>query len=217
MDAQIHHWAETKKWNALLVTFPSGGPRFGFKRWGARISRESQKKMNEFNMKAELKPFFRDSLFQGGMLLLLSVISALAVNAIRPDGIALIPKPEAEHAVVLESGERIDIPLEAARQGWEAGEVQFLDSRPASQYAEGHIEGAISLPWLSFDQHADRVLPVLRENATLITYCDGVNCSLSKDLAKVLIDFGFPEVRVLVDGWSVWKEAGLPTESGETG
>jgi rhodanese-related sulfurtransferase len=172
---------------------------------------------DEFEMNPGFQPFFRDSLFQGGMLLLISVIAALAVNAIRPDGIALIPEPQAEHTVVLESGERIDIPLETARQAWAAGEVQFLDARPASQYAEGHIEGAISLPWLSFDQHADRVLPVLREDQTLIAYCDGVNCSLSKDLAKVLIDFGFPEVRVLVDGWSVWKEAGLPTESGEAG
>lgn len=168
-------------------------------------------------MNPEFQPFLKDSLFQGGLLLVISVIAALAVNAIRPDGISLIPEPQEEHTVVLESGERIDIPLDAARQAWEVGEVQFLDARPASQYAEGHIEGAISLPWLSFDQHADRVLPILRDDATLITYCDGVNCSLSKELAKVLIDFGFPEVRVLVDGWSVWRGAGLPTESGGNG
>jgi rhodanese-related sulfurtransferase len=171
----------------------------------------------ETNVNPSVQPFIRTSLAQGSFLLLISVIAALAVNAIRPDGIALIPEPQAEHTVVLESGERIDIPLEAARQAWEAGEVQFLDARPASQYAEGHIEGAISLPWLSFDQHADRVLPILRDDATLITYCDGVNCSLSKELAKILIDFGFPQVRVLVNGWSVWKEAGLPTELGEAG
>lgn len=168
-------------------------------------------------MNSALYPFFRTSVFQGGLLLAVSVVAALVVNAVRPDGIPLIAEPAAEHVVALESGERIDIPLEAARQAWEAGEVQFLDARPASQYADGHIEGAISLPWLSFDQHADRVLPMLRDDATLITYCDGVQCSLSKELAKVLVDFGFPEVRVLVNGWSAWKEAGLPTELGEAG
>lgn len=168
-------------------------------------------------MNTALKPFFRSSLFQGGTILAIAAIAALAVNAVQPNGIPLVPAPKPDHAVVLESGERIDISLEATRQAWEAGKVQFLDARPVSQYARGHLPGAFSLPWLSFDQHADKVLPNLREDALLITYCDGVHCSLSKDLAQVMIDFGFPQVRVLVNGWTVWRESGLPTESGTAG
>lgn len=168
-------------------------------------------------MNTALKPFVRSSLFQGGTILAIAAIAALAVNALQPNGIPLVPAPQPDHAVVLESGERIDISLEAARQAWEAGDVQFLDARPASQFAEGHLPGAFSLPWQSFDQHADRVLPKLREDALLITYCDGVHCSLSKDLARVLVDFGFPQVRVLVNGWTVWRDSGLPTESGAAG
>jgi rhodanese-related sulfurtransferase len=168
-------------------------------------------------MNEALKPFVRSALFQGAAILAIAAAAAFAINAVQPNGIPLIPAPDVEHAVALESGRRIDIPLEAARQAWEAGEVQFLDARPAFQYAEGHLPGAFSLPWQAFDQHADRVLPELREDALLITYCDGVHCSLSKDLAQVLMDFGFPQVRVLVNGWTVWRESGLPTESGAGG
>ena len=51
----------------------------------------------------------------------------------------------------------------------------------------------------------------LDEKDTIITYCDGENCELSHDLAMYLKDMGFTNVRVLVNGWTVWQNAGLPT------
>jgi 3-mercaptopyruvate sulfurtransferase SseA len=51
---------------------------------------------------------------------------------------------------------------------------------------------------------------------TLICYCDGENCELSHDLALFLANMGFEDTRVLVNGWTVWKEAGLPAQSRNT-
>lgn len=164
-----------------------------------------------------IRPFVRSSLVQGGLLLLAAAAVALSVNALRPGGIALIPAPNPDHAVVLATGERIDIDFEDARSAWESGNAVFLDARPHSQFEEGHIPGAIAFPWLEFDQYVERVLPELPEDRTLVTYCDGTACTLSKDLAKALMDFGFSDTRVLVNGWTVWREAGLPVESGAEG
>jgi rhodanese-related sulfurtransferase len=48
----------------------------------------------------------------------------------------------------------------------------------------------------------------------IVTYCDGVKCELSHNLALFLRDAGFLNTRVLVNGWTLWQQAGLPTESG---
>jgi 3-mercaptopyruvate sulfurtransferase SseA len=45
-----------------------------------------------------------------------------------------------------------------------------------------------------------------------MAYCDGVACSLSAELARAMEERGVPRVKVLVNGWSRWKEAGYPVE-----
>ena len=45
--------------------------------------------------------------------------------------------------------------------------------------------------------------------------CDGETCELSHDLALFLRDAGFVNTRVLVNGWTLWQQAGLPMEAGE--
>lgn len=168
-------------------------------------------------MTETLRPFARASLAQSALILLAAAVAALSVNALRSDGIALIPAPNPDHAVVLATGERIDIAFADARRAWESGNAVFLDARPFSQYEDGHLPGAIAFPWLEFDRYVERVLPELPEDRMLVTYCDGVTCDLSKELAKALREFGFPETHVLVNGWTVWREAGLPVESGAGG
>jgi 3-mercaptopyruvate sulfurtransferase SseA len=48
-----------------------------------------------------------------------------------------------------------------------------------------------------------------------VTYCDGETCSLSEDLAKELMAMGYKQVKVLLNGWTRWNEAGLPVEKGD--
>ena len=44
----------------------------------------------------------------------------------------------------------------------------------------------------------------------IITYCDGESCDLSHELALFLKEMGYDNVRILVNGWTVWQHAGLP-------
>lgn len=88
-----------------------------------------------------------------------------------------------------------------------------VDARSEEQYAEGHLPGAISLPLaaLQDEPQAARRLPV---GPVLVTYCNGYGCNDSFDLAVLLIQAGFTEVRVFEGGFPVWQEAGLPVVGG---
>ncbi len=48
----------------------------------------------------------------------------------------------------------------------------------------------------------------------VIAYCNGEACSLGEDLALMLSDMGYENVKVLISGWTVWTQNGYPTEQG---
>ena len=103
-----------------------------------------------------------------------------------------------------------EISLEDAAALFAEGRALFVDARDAQSYADGHIQGAISLPLMTFPQGLDEIRHGL-DGMTLITYCDGERCTLSSDLAEALRVEGVENVRELRNGWSLWQEHGLPT------
>jgi len=56
--------------------------------------------------------------------------------------------------------------------GPEKGGVTLIDSRPPAMYAEGHLPGAISLPYPKFSDLAPKLLPP-DKGAPVIFYCAG--------------------------------------------
>jgi rhodanese-related sulfurtransferase len=109
-------------------------------------------------------------------------------------------------------GENLVVPLDEALALHGAGVAVFLDARPEEAFNSGHVAGARNLPWQDFDARFPEIMEAIPPDAFIITYCDGEACSLSKDLALALRNMGYTQVRVLVNGWSVWKDEGLPTE-----
>lgn len=154
-------------------------------------------------------------LWQSAALLAISVAISLGVNAVRPNGIALVGDWSKEARLSTPEGGNLAITLENAKSLYDADAAVFLDARPRGQFMDGHIEGAKSLPWLSFDEYFDQVMPEVPQEKTIITYCDGAACTLSTDLARALIDFGFSDVRVLGNGWHLWKVNGYPVGKGD--
>ena len=61
---------------------------------------------------------------------------------------------------------------ELVAQGPAAGKFTLLDSRPGPMYAEGHIPGAIGLPYAAFKEKAAALLPADR-GELVIFYCAG--------------------------------------------
>jgi len=89
------------------------------------------------------------------------------------------------------------------------GNAVFLDSRAEDKYLEGHILGAINIPFEGGEHIVEGQLLFSRQ-ATLIVYCDGNECQSSVLLAKVLSEYGFEDIRVFFGGWAEWVAAGLP-------
>jgi rhodanese-related sulfurtransferase len=117
-----------------------------------------------------------------------------------------------EARLIAPSGERLDISLLEAEKLFLRQAAIFIDARPDDDYEKGHIKGARSLPLHEVDQRLMTVTQDISTDTPIITYCDGESCELSHDVANFLVDMGFSNVRILINGWTKWKEADLPIE-----
>lgn len=151
------------------------------------------------------------ALRQSTAIVMVALALGLTVNAVRPDGLSLATRwsPEAQLRTS-DRGENFAVSLEEATDLFLADEALFIDARDETAFEEGHIEGAINLPWHDFEARFTDVMPQLTSSSRIIAYCDGDSCGLSKELAVTLLAKGYDNVKVLVDGWSKWQGAGLP-------
>jgi rhodanese-related sulfurtransferase len=148
------------------------------------------------------------------VLFALSAIAALAVNSLRHDSLPLVGDFSVAGRITTATGERMDIELDEAKKLLHSQAAVFIDARSVEDYAAGHIQGARSLPWHDVDLNFIGVTEDLEMQTPVVTYCDGENCELSHNLALFLREAGFTNTRVLVNGWSLWQQAGLPVDSG---
>jgi rhodanese-related sulfurtransferase/DNA-binding transcriptional ArsR family regulator len=87
--------------------------------------------------------------------------------------------------------------------------VVIVDTRPASEYAAGHIAGAISVP--VDDLH--RRLKELTNGREYVAYCRGPYCVYADRAVDILRASG-RRARRLTDGFPEWRSAGLPVSRG---
>lgn len=133
----------------------------------------------------------------------------LAANAVSPRRIPYITPPKAAPQA------QDTVTLPEAQELWSSGSAFFLDAREPADYAAGHIAGALSLPIEEFNDRFSPVASILTPDATIITYCDGMDCELSNRLMVRLRELGYHNVRHLVNGWTAWRTAGLLTHTGD--
>lgn len=88
-------------------------------------------------------------------------------------------------------------------------DVIVLDTRPTSEYAAGHIAGAISVPV----DELQRRLRQFPRNREYVAYCRGPYCVYADRAVEILRSKGRRAQRLL-DGFPEWKAAGFPVETG---
>jgi rhodanese-related sulfurtransferase/DNA-binding transcriptional ArsR family regulator len=88
-----------------------------------------------------------------------------------------------------------------------SGQVVVLDTRPALEYAAGHIPGALSVP---VDELKER-LKDLPKNKQYVAYCRGPYCIYADRAVEVLRANGRRATR-LTQGFPEWRATGLPVE-----
>lgn len=98
----------------------------------------------------------------------------------------------------------------------------IFDTRIASDFAEGHIKGAISVPYrekseksVAFDAGQDEFdlakLPA-DKGAPMVVYCNGPECWKSFKAATAAIKSGHTNVYWYRAGYPDWKSKDYPTE-----
>jgi rhodanese-related sulfurtransferase/DNA-binding transcriptional ArsR family regulator len=87
--------------------------------------------------------------------------------------------------------------------------VVVVDTRPASEYASGHIAGAISVPV----DELHRRLKELPKGKDYVAYCRGPYCVYADRAVEILRSNG-RRARRLVEGFPEWRSAGLPVVDG---
>ncbi|MFP4086496.1 MAG: rhodanese-like domain-containing protein [Desulfobacteraceae bacterium] len=155
--------------------------------------------------------------WQSAAMVALACVIGLLINERRSDGLALVADWSPEVRLTTSAGDSLIVSLEEAERLCLEKDAVFLDARSPEEYARGHISCAINVPWQGFEAYLDRVWGVIPEDAWIVTYCDGETCSLGEDLAKELMAVGYKQVKVLLNGWTRWTEAGLPVEKGDKG
>jgi rhodanese-related sulfurtransferase len=85
----------------------------------------------------------------------------------------------------------------------------IIDVRTREEFAEGHIENAISIDFLSLTFQDE--LGKLDKNKTYLVYfscaCGGIN----RKTLRTMVELGFTEVYNITEGFDAWEADGLPT------
>lgn len=85
--------------------------------------------------------------------------------------------------------------------------ITILDVRPESEYQQGHIANALSIP---IDELAKRLNEIPKRNQ-VIAYCRGPFCVFADDAVALLTKAGYKATR-LEEGFPDWQLADLPVE-----
>jgi len=87
------------------------------------------------------------------------------------------------------------------------GMVTVIDTRPAEEFAAGHLPGALNVPLRELKRRL-REIPL---DQAIVAYCRGAYCVLSYETVAELRKRGFKAFR-LEEGYPEWRAAGLPVE-----
>ena len=151
---------------------------------------------------------------QAALLVIISLVLGVSFQAVRSDKIPWV-RSWTTLSVTTQSLQRVaEISLSEAFALYRDNRALFLDARDPWSFEEGHIAGAVLIE----PQTAGRQVSEIRKRAggrQIVTYCDGTECHLGVDLAKALEKQGISSVKVLINGWSRWREAGYPIEKGK--
>jgi rhodanese-related sulfurtransferase len=153
-------------------------------------------------------------LWQSFVILIFAIVIAIVFNLLRPAGISLFGFSSTD--LIIERQAQIpEISLAEAHGFYLQKKVLFVDARDPISYEEGHIVGALNIYPDEAELYAGKLKIDTYRDVLIIIYCDGQHCPLSKETAYVLIRQGVPQVKVLVNGWSLWLNAGYPMKKGK--
>ena len=135
-------------------------------------------------------------------MFLLSLLVGLVFNFSNPAGVRLVPEAWSR-------GEVEAVTALQARELARAGAV-VVDARPAGFYRKAHVEDALNVPRSLFDFVYSMRLAELPTSTPVVVYGRTVSRHYDEEVAWLLKERGFTDVRLLEDGLGAWEQGGNP-------
>jgi rhodanese-related sulfurtransferase len=158
----------------------------------------------------------------GVVIMIIATLLGITVNAVRGGGVPLIqqgaPVATVQHGAPADSAGADTTVAEGAvslaemKRLYDDGAVFIIDARDPYEYEEGHIPGAINIPYDRVPEYLDQLYNEIPTDQPVIVYCRGPACDFSDQLATELKILGYQDVRVFTGGWEQWTAAGYPVE-----
>jgi rhodanese-related sulfurtransferase len=160
-----------------------------------------------------MNPELRRILLEACVILILGMVVGLSFNYRLVldvfSGRLVAPAPQSAD----QPSERYPVPVDLRGLQQQLGQGAILvDARAFDIYAEGHLQGARSLPLGEFAERLAEFRAAVPLESTLILYCSGYGCPDSFDLGMLLLKEGYQDVQVFEGGFPEWRDAGLPVE-----
>lgn len=146
----------------------------------------------------------------------------LAVNGVRSDGVRFARfAPPSVCTMTPARGEAPDpapvealAPLDAAALCGDPSTL-IADVRPAADFAQGHVTGAIHLPCTATGEAASAAVDLVAGRQTLIVYGDGTDdAQRVADELRQRMRRRDLRIAVVSGGFGAWSQAGLACSSG---
>jgi rhodanese-related sulfurtransferase len=165
----------------------------------------------------EFQEKFKKGLKEAVVILVVGCLGAFAVNALRPNGLTLLPE-RGGHAqdrqVILKA--RV-LSADQCMRMLESGTAVFLDAREDALFKMGHLPGALYVPKDLIDSNIARLKDWEKKGKLLVAYCDGQGCGKAGELAYLLQERGIKSIALFSDGWQGWMDKGYPIDEGVEG
>ncbi len=149
---------------------------------------------------------------QIGIILLVSSVLAVAANVVHPRRIPWILDWSNQLEARAADNKIPVIPFAVAQRRVQAETSVFVDARPAGEFFNGHIPGAVSLPFEALDEHGELLIGLIDSGQELIIYCSNRECDDALLLAQELKVIGATNLTLFIDGFDSWNEHGSEVE-----
>src|SRR3989440_5568773 len=93
----------------------------------------------------------------------------------------------------------------------ELGQVVLVDTRGDVAWAQGHLPGALHLPWAEI---ATRATGLVARDARVVTYCWGPGCNGATRGALAFARLGY-QVKEMIGGYEYWVREGFPVQTAD--
>ncbi len=124
--------------------------------------------------------------------------------------VAALMLPACRASISDKSIKRIDV-ANAARAA--DGKAAFVDVRPAEEFAEGHIPGALNIRLADIPE--DGMVPALRSKGRIIVYGQNPGSSVAMAFVKQLLaSRHYDRVEWFEGGYDAWRAAGGTIQRG---